>query len=436
MAKIKDNVKPKKLTYDYDYIFGHLVRFAYDGRLAEGIKKLNPQNEEKLAEYIKYASGGGDPNKVVFRVNDCTDDEGCGSNKCQVACLFQAIVRDEEGKLVIKDNYCSGCGECVKACDYGNLIDRKEFIPLIDILKKRESPVYAIVAPAFIGQFGENVTPGQVRTAFKRLGFYGMVEVALFADILTLKEALEFDKHVRKDEDFVLTSCCCPMWVAMIKKVYHKLITHVSPSVSPMIACGRAVKRIHPDAVVVFVGPCIAKKAEAKEPDVKDAVDFVLTFKEVAQIFEAVNINPSEEIEAPSEHSSMAGRIYARTGGVSKAVSDTLARIRPERIIKIKTVQADGVRECRKLLKDIVEGNIEANFYEGMGCIGGCVGGPKSNLDREKAREIVNSYANEAPSLTPADNLHVLELLKTLGFHEIDQLLEGKKSNFFKRKFE
>ena len=55
------------------------------------------------------------------------------------------------------------------------------------------------------------------------------------------------------------------------QKVYHKLITHVSPSVSPMIACGRAVKRIHPDAVVVFVGPCIAKKAEAKEPDVKDA---------------------------------------------------------------------------------------------------------------------------------------------------------------------
>ena len=78
----------------------------------------------------------------------------------------------------------------MKACDYGNLIDRKEFIPLIDILKKRESPVYAIVALAFIGQFGENVTPGQVRTAFKRLGFYGMVEVALFADILTFKRSI------------------------------------------------------------------------------------------------------------------------------------------------------------------------------------------------------------------------------------------------------
>ena len=434
MAKIKDNDKPKKLTYDH--IFGHLVRCAYEGRLAEGINKLNPQHEEELAEYIKYASGGGDPNKVIFKVKDCRDDEGCSSNKCQVACLFHAIVRDEEGKLVIKDNYCTDCGECVQACDYDHLIDKKEFIPLVDLLKKREVPVYAIVAPAFIGQFGENVSPGQVRTAFKRLGFYGMVEVALFADIITLKEALEFDKHVRKNEDFVLTSCCCPLWVAMIKKVYHKLITHISPSVSPMVACGRAVKKIHPEAVVVFIGPCIAKKAEAKEPDVKDAVDFVLTFKEVAQIFAALNINPAEEKEDPSEHSSTAGRIYARTGGVSKAVSDTLARIRPGRSIKIKTVQADGVRECRKLLQDIVDGNIEANFYEGMGCIGGCVGGPKINLDREKGRKIVNSYGNEAPSLTPADNLHVLELLKALGFQEIDQLLEGKKSNFFKRSFE
>lgn len=434
MSKTKAALKTEKLTYDR--IFGHLVKFAYDGRLAEGIRKMNPKNEEELAEYIKYASGGGEPGKVIFKVRECRGDEGCKDHKCQVACLFHAIVRDEEGKVIIKDNYCTGCGECVKACDYEHLIDKKEFIPLVDILKRREVPVYAIVAPAFIGQFGENVTPGQLRNALKRLGFYGMVEVALFADILTLKEALEFDIHVRKDEDFVLTSCCCPMWVAMIKKVYHKLITHVSPSVSPMIACGRAVKRIHPEAIVVFIGPCVAKKAEAKEPDVKDAVDFVLTFKEVAQIFEAVNINPLEEKDDPSEHSSTAGRIYARTGGVSKAVADTLARIRPEKVIKIKTIQADGVRACRKLLKDIIEGKIVANFYEGMGCVGGCVGGPKANLEPERAREIVNNYSHEAPCLTPADNLHVYELLKALGFQEIEQLLQGKKSNFFKRRFE
>ncbi|HHY06466.1 MAG TPA: iron hydrogenase [Clostridia bacterium] len=419
----------------YDRIFGQLVKYAYAGRMAEGIQKLNPHGRKDLREYIKYASGEGALDKVVFKVKDCLGEERCKENKCQVACLFHAIVRDEEGKIVIKEDYCTDCGECVQACNYEHLVDKKEFIPLVKVLQKREVPVYAIVAPAFIGQFGIKVTPGKLRMALKRLGFYGMVEVALFADILSLKEALEFDEQVRKEDDFVLTSCCCPLWVAMIKKIYYKLIPHVSPSVSPMVACGRAIKKIHPEAKVAFIGPCIAKKAEAKEPDVKDAVDYVLTFQELAQVFAAVEINPVEETEDPSEHSSLAGRIYAYTGGVSQAVTATLERIRPEKRIKIKTVQADGVRECKKLLRDIEEAKVLANFYEGMGCEGGCVGGPKANLGPEQGREQVYFYGQQAHSLTPADNLYVLELLKVLGFQEIAQLLEGEKSNFFKRKF-
>lgn len=423
----------EKLTYDR--IFGHLVKYAYAGRLTDGIRELNPHGDEDLRKYIKYASGGGDPARVVFKVKDCCGEEGCKENRCQVACLFHAIVRDEEGKVIIKEDYCTDCGECVQVCTYEHLVDKKEFIPLIKVLQERKEPVYAIVAPAFIGQFGEKVTPGKLRTALKRLGFYGMVEVALFADILSLKEALEFDEQVRKENEFVLTSCCCPLWVAMIKKIYYKLIPYVSPSVSPMVACGRAIKKIHTEAKVVFISPCIAKKAEAKEFDIRDAVDYVLTFRELTQIFEAVGIIPAEEKEEPSEHSSLAGRIYAHTGGVSKAVTDTLARIRPEKIIKIKAVQADGVRECRRLLREIMAGNVVANFYEGMGCIGGCVGGPKANLGTEQGKNLVHSYGQKAPSLTPADNLYVLELLKVLGFQEIAQLLQGEKSNFFKRNF-
>ena len=104
------------------------------------------------------------------------------------------------------------------------------------------------------------VTPGRLRSAFKALGFAGMVEVALFADILTLKEALDFDELVRSEEDFLLTSCCCPIWIAMIRKVYGSLTPHIPASVSPMIACGRAVKQLVPGAVTVFIGPCVAKK--------------------------------------------------------------------------------------------------------------------------------------------------------------------------------
>lgn len=420
----------------YEDIFKRLVRSSYRGNMEEEIKQIRRQGGEETDKYILYASGGGDPNRVVFKVKDCSGDCTLGKeDNCEASCLFGAIVRDMEGNVVIKQNNCSGCGKCVEVCRHYSLVDKKEFVPLIELLKNRKQPVFAIVAPAFIGQFGPGVTPGKMRAALKRLGFYGMVEVALFADILTLKEALEFDRHVVKEGDFMLTSMCCPIWVSMVKRVYKDLVHHISPSVSPMVACGRGIKHLHPGAKVVFVGPCIAKKAEAKEPDIRDAVDAVLTFREVEQIFEAVGISPAELEEDPSEHSSTAGRIYARTGGVSEAIANTLERLRPGRAVKIRAVQADGVQDCRKLLKEVLEGKIDANFLEGMGCNGGCVGGPKVIIDPEEGRRLVDEYGREALFLTPVDNKYVMELLKHLGIRDVHDFLDSDKAAMFIRDF-
>jgi len=421
---------------NYDDIFKRLVKAAYHGDVEEEIKKIRQQGGELAEKYALYASGGGDPNQVVFKVKDCKGE--CTDRideNCEASCLFNAIVRDMEGNVVIKHNNCSGCGRCVEVCKQYSLVDKKEFVPVIKLLKDRKYPVFAIVAPAFIGQFGPGVTPGKLRAAFKQLGFYGMIEVALFADILTLKEALEFDRLVTTEEDFMLTSMCCPIWFSMVKRVYKDLVPHISPSVSPMIACGRGIKYLHPGAKVVFVGPCIAKKAEAKEEDIRDAVNAVLTFKEVEQIFEAVGINPAELEEDPSEHSSTAGRIYARTGGVSKAISDTLNRLKPGRKIKIRAIQADGPKECKRILKEALEGKLDANFLEGMGCPGGCVGGPKTLVDMETGTKRVNQYGREAPSLTPVDNEHVMELLHHLGIDDIRDFLDSEKAAMFTRKF-
>lgn len=420
----------------YDEIFKRLVKSGYRGDMPQEIEDIRSQGNQRTDQYLLYASGGGDPNQVVFKIRECAGD--CGSDEkddCQASCLFGAIVRDMEGEVLVNQGNCNGCGNCLEICREYSLVDKKEFVPLIELLKDRKTPVFAIIAPAFVGQFGPGVTPGKMRSAFKRLGFYGMVEVALFADLLTLKEALEFDRHVVKDEDFLLTSCCCPIWVAMVKRVFKDLIPHISPSVSPMVACGRGVKHLHPGAKVVFIGPCVAKKAEAKEPDVKDAVDAVLTFREVEQIFEAVGIKPEELEDDASEHSSTAGRIYARTGGVSQAVADTLDRLRPGRDIKIRARQAEGVQECRTMLKEALEGKVNANFLEGMGCPGGCVGGPKALLDPGQGRELVNKYGKEAPSSTPVDNIYVLELLKSLGIEDIKDFLDSKKAAMFIRDF-
>lgn len=286
-----------------------------------------------------------------------------------------------------------------------------------------KAPVYMMIAPAFFGQFSENVTPGKLRSAFKALGFTGMVEVALFADILTLKEALEFDRHVRKKGDFQLTSCCCPVWISMIRKHCPELMEHVPGAVSPMVACGRVIKNMYPDAVTVFAGPCIAKKREAEEPDIADAVDYVLTFQEVTELFEKEGIDVAAFPDEEKEHASKAGRLYARAGGVSQAVKEMVEQLRPDREIVVKPEQANGAKACMELLRRIKNGETDANFFEGMGCVGGCVGGPKAILPKEEGAKHVNHYAGNAYFQTPLENPYVLELLKTLGFETVEDLL-------------
>lgn len=367
----------------------------------------------------------------VLHWKDCTC--GAGEEHCAAACLFDAIVRDGQGKLTVDPDRCSGCGACIDACKSGNLTASRDVLPALDALKHAEGPAFALIAPAFHGQFSAEVTPGRLRTAFKQLGFTGMVEVALFADILTLKEALEFDRHVNSAGDFQLTSCCCPVWISMIRKQYRELMGHVPGAVSPMIAAGRAVKQLHPDALTVFIGPCMAKKTEAREADVAGAVDYVLTFQEMQDIFRAADIHPEQLEETERDHSSRAGRIYARTGGVSEAVRSTVAQLRPDRVIPVRAVQADGVKACRELIEAIKKGEQKANFFEGMGCPGGCVGGPKTLVEQDTGTANVEQYGEQAQYKTPLENPYVPELLRRLGFSSVDEFLEH--SDIFVREF-
>ncbi len=365
----------------------------------------------------------------VIRLGPCNCDEG----KCTSVCFYKAITHDKDGNIEISDQDCVGCGDCIIACDAHNLTEIKEVVPIFEMINSAV-PVYALIAPAYLSQFGPDMTPGRLRSAFKQLGFAGLIEVALFADILTLKEALEFDAAVTREEDFVLTSCCCPMWIGMIEKVYSRLVPHMPPSVSPMVASGRAVKQLHPEAKTVFIGPCIAKKAESRQKDIADAVDYVLTFKEMADIFDAAGVDPKKLEEDLRDHSSAAGRIYARTGGVSEAVAATVERIAPDRKLPLKAKQGNGVPECKALLKAIMEGAADANFLEGMGCVGGCVGGPRALIDRKEGAKNVDAYAGLAANKTPVDNPFVLDMLQRLGFDSTESLL--KPGNIFTRNFD
>ena len=372
-----------------------------------------------------------DKHPLVIRTGECL----CGPDEqesCVARCPFGAIKPSAEGGIEIDPELCVGCSDCIAGCQRENLAPNTDVYPALKAVRSsRENLAYALVAPAFLGQFGPSVTPGRLRSALKAAGFDGMIEVALFADILTLKEALEFDENIRQEGDYQLTSCCCPMWIGMIRKIYSQLVPRVPGSVSPMVACARTIKKLYPGALTVFIGPCLAKKAEAREKDLAGDVDYVLTFQEVASIFRLLGIDPAAQEEDDKEHASRAGRIYARAGGVSEAVSATVTRLNPARKIRVKTVKADGVPACKAMINDILSGEVKGNFYEGMGCKGGCVGGPRSVVPPDEGARAVNAYGEQSPYETPAENPYVIELLHRLGYDKIEDLL--RHSDIFTR---
>ena len=252
----------------YSELFKTIIKAYYEDKFEERVNELLSQdgvNKEDLCKVISSLCGTGitysetfiedlkkaiisyqADHKIVNKIKHCNMDcaDVHGKTICQKSCPFNAIFIDKEKNTSLIDREkCTDCGFCVEACPSGGILDRVEFIPLLDLLKS-DQPIIAAVAPAIIGQFGDNVTIDQLRAAFKKIGFTDMVEVAFFADMLTLKEAVEFDHFVKKKDDLMITSCCCPMWVGMLKRVYNNMVAYVSPSVSPMIAAGRVMKEL------------------------------------------------------------------------------------------------------------------------------------------------------------------------------------------------
>ncbi len=388
------------------------VAVANQIRLAMG---LAPQDSEEIfAPYDEEAMMGNE-NNIFVNPAAC---HACPAEKspCVSACPFGAISKDELGKATIDHALCQGEGHCLDACAFGALAEKSQFVPLLKLLQERQAPVYVSLAPAFSGQFGADVSAGKLRMALLRLGFNEVIETALYADLITMKEAFEFNDHVKASNDFLITSCCCPVWIKLIENKFPQLVDHISPSVSPMIASARVIKHFEPQAKVVFIGPCIAKKSEAALPDLKDAVDFVLTFQELAAIFAATGIAPASEQDEENSLASWSGRSYAHTGGVSAAVEATLERLVPQRAQKMRPLKTDGIPDCQKTLSEIASGENEANFIEGMACKGGCVGGPGRIIDPQEGKKNVAAYAQNAAVKTPPENNQVYAILNRLGY--------------------
>ena len=327
---------------------------------------------------------------------------------CSVACGVKAIESDEYGRAVINQDKCLSCGMCMVSCPFGAIADKSQIFQLIRCMKNG-GEVVAEIAPAYAGQFGKEATPDKIYAALLKLGFSQVYEVALGADIGAVTEAHDYVYHVKTGEKPFLLTSCCPAWSMLAKKQFPEIIDSVSKELTPMVATARSIKKEHPNAKVVFIGPCAAKKLEAMRKTVRSDVDFVITFEELDAMFEARGIDPKTiESQGHLHDATAAGRGYAVAGGVSKAIENCIHEYYPD--VEVSIEHAEGLDECKKVLMLAKAGRKNGYLIEGMGCPGGCVAGAGTLIPVPEAKKDVQQIVKDSTKKLPPKQLREIEL--------------------------
>ena len=324
---------------------------------------------------------------------------------CENACKIKAISMSEDKSASINNEKCISCGACVYQCPFGAIMDKSFILNVIDLIKKSENnqkyKVYAVVAPSISSQF-TYAKLGQVISGIKALGFHTVIEAALGADMVAEAESRELV------EKGFLTSSCCPAFVSFIEKNFPTMVPHISHNLSPMATIAKYIKEHEEGAKIVFIGPCTAKKAEVQREAIKPYVDAAMTFEELQALFDSRDIDITTLGEDVLDNASYFGRIFARSGGLSDAVKEALKEQGLEDF-DLKSCACDGIEECRIALLKKNKNLLDANFIEGMACIGGCIGGAGCLTHGEKNKAEVDKYGMEAYEKTIADATSVLK---------------------------
>lgn len=311
---------------------------------------------------------------------------------CERACKVHAITMDEHTKAaVIEDEKCISCGACAFLCPFGAITDKSYILNAVDLIlrsrKNKRFHLYAIVAPAIASQF-RYAKRSQLITGIRELGFYKVMEVALGADLVAMEESKELE------EKGFLTSSCCPAFVDYIHKFFPEMVEHISHNPSPMVALAKKIKEKDPEAKVIFIGPCTAKKMEARRREVRPYVDCVLTFEELQALLDSRNIDLTELPISKLDEASSFGRNFAHTGGLSAAVRQALLERGSE--FEVKPEICDGIEACRMALLRASKGKAKGNFIEGMACVGGCINGAGCLSHGDKNIDLIIKHGDRA----------------------------------------
>ena len=289
--------------------------------------------------------------------------------KCIRHCPVKSI-RFSANQAHIIGNECILCGQCFVVCPQ-NAKEIAGELEKVKVLIQSGDPVFVSLAPSFIANY-DGIGINGMRSALKKLGFADAEETAIGATIVKT----EYERMLAAETRDVVISSCCHSVNLLVQKYFPDEIKNLADVLSPMQAHAKDIKRRHPNAKVVFVGPCVAKKDEAEYYN--GIVDAVLTFEEVTEWLKAEKI---ELVADMDDYEKSRARFFPTTGGILK----TMARQADYTYLAI-----DGVENCIAALKDIESGKIHKCFIEMSACVGSCVGGPVMEKYR---RSPVKDYA-------------------------------------------
>lgn len=315
---------------------------------------------------------------------------------CEDACPVGAIQKDGNGITRIDFEQCISCGKCVAACPFGAVHEKSQIIDILKHMKSGDKKVIAMFAPSIVGQLPGNIY--QLKSAIKKAGFDEVFEVAQGADVTTLNEAKEFEERMENGAPFMTTSCCAG-YNQFVKKHLPELSEFKSTTETPLYYIAEIVKKKYPDAITVFISPCVAKRKESMD---NPNVDYVMTYEELGALFIAKRIEITEcEEEKFETESSKQGRNFGVTTGVAEAVRSVAKNPEEVKPYIISGLTKETVKELKKFTKD--KSCPGCNLVEVMCCEGGCIGGNATINIPRVARKELKTLLDESKDLERKD---------------------------------
>lgn len=310
---------------------------------------------------------------------------------CEDACPVGAIAKNEHGLAVINYDDCISCGQCIANCPFGAIHEKSQIIDVMRYIKS-DTKVIAMLAPAIAGQFEGNIA--RLETAMIKAGFDDVVEVALGADITTKNEALEFEERMREGAPFMTTSCCAG-YNELVKKHLTELKPFVSTTKTPLYYTAEIMREKYPEAKLVFISPCVAKRKEVYD---NPNIDYILNAEELGALITGRKIEISDCEERITENPpSKQGRAYAISGAVAGAVNHAMKNPEIMKPYIINGLDKDSIRDLKKFAK--TSSCPDCNIIEVMACNGGCLGGNANITPEKKAKKSIEILLKESKDL-------------------------------------